>query len=134
MGRICLLGLLVASLLGACSSPPATVSPIPTSAGSFGPRPPASGPVLRTVDVSGTACAGIGVTDGTLHGNPQDPRVAWLDLGSNGTRDLVFPLGFTARFEPRLEILDAGGGVRFRDGDTITEGCVWGDSLLLGWP
>jgi hypothetical protein len=57
-----------------------------------------------------------------------------MDHGSYGKRGLVFPRGFTARFTPRLEIFDASGKVRFRDGDAITEGCVWGDDLLIGWP
>ena len=49
--------------------------------------------------------------------------------------DLVFPKGFTARFTPRLEILDANGQVRFREGSAITGGCVWGEfDLLIGWP
>ena len=97
--------------------------------------PSAATATIRTVDVSGTACAGIGINDGTLRGDRRDPRVAWLDHGSSGTMDLVFPTGFTARFTPRLEILDATGQVRFREGSAITGGCVWGEfDLLIGWP
>jgi hypothetical protein len=154
MARIGIFGLLIA-LVCACSAPSAgantapsataapllantapsaTAAPLPTTSAPVAVAPSASGPALRTVDVSGQACAGIGIVDGTLRGDPQDPRVAWLDHGPYGTRRLVFPQGFTARFTPRLEILDANGKVKFRDGDAITEGCDWGDDLLIGWP
>ena len=118
--------------------PPASVDhPGPsTSVPAIATTPPsAATATIRTVDVSGTACGGIGINDGTLRGDPHDPRVAWLDLGGSGTMDLVFPTGFTARFTPRLEILDANGQVRFRDGSAITGGCVWEEfDLLIGWP
>jgi hypothetical protein len=132
--------------LTACAGDAPSTSPLPTN-----PRPrlatatpplraPASGPALRTVDVSVApsgavaAYAGIGLEGATLRGDPHDWRVAWLDLGRNGTRRLVFPQGFTARFTPRLEVLDASGQVRFHDGDAIPGACVWGSDLLIGWP
>ena len=118
--------------------PPASVDhPGPsTSVPAVATNPPSvATATIRTVDVSGKVCGGIGFNDGTLRGDPHDPRVAWLDLGSSGTMDLVFPKGFTARFTPRLEILDANGQVRFREGSAITGGCVWGEfDLLIGWP
>ena len=83
--------------------PPASVDhPGPSTSVPAATNPPsAATATIRTVDVSGTACGGIGINDGTLRGDPHDPRVAWLDLGSSGTMDLVFPKGFTARFTPR---------------------------------
>ena len=116
--------------------PPASVDhPGPSTSVPATNPPSAATATIRTVDVSGTVCGGIGINDGTLRGDPHDPRVAWLDLGGPGTMDLVFPTGFTARFTPRLEILDANGQVRFRDGSAITGGCVWGEfDLLIGWP
>lgn len=93
-------------------------------------------PALHTVDVSGTACAGVGLLDATLHGSPSDPRVAWIHLQGFGDRQAVFPVGFTARFNPSLEVLDANGAVVFREGEKIDGACVSGDddSLLIGWP
>lgn len=91
-------------------------------------------PAIRTVDPSGGACAGVGIAGGTLRGDAHDPRVAWLDIQDVGTKGVLFPTGYTARFTPSLEVLDASGLVKFRAGDAITEGCVWGQDLLIGWP
>jgi hypothetical protein len=97
--------------------------------------PPPSAPI-RTFDTSGAfPCAGIGLIDATLQGDPDDPSVAWLAIKDHGTRGLIFPKGFTARFTPSLEILDATGQVKFRAGDTIDAACLWGQSdYLIGWP
>ena len=120
MVRMAALGLIVA-LAGACSAPPS-------------PAAPARG-TLRTEDVSGMVCAGVGFVDATLRGDPNYPGVAWFDEGQYGTSSVAFPKGFTARFAPRLEILDESGVVQFRDGDAIDGACVWGDDLyLIGWP
>jgi hypothetical protein len=71
--------------------------------------------------------------DETLAGAPSDPRLAWL-VGPGGKRlDVEWPPGFTARFDPALEILDAGGNVVLRAGDAITGGCT-GDPYLLVEP
>jgi hypothetical protein len=76
------------------------------------------------------ACDGIGL-DGVLAGDPTDPRVAWLAVTGGGRRELVFPLGFTARFSPDLEILNASGEVAFREGDHIGGGCL---TVVPGMP
>ena len=76
------------------------------------------------------ACAGVGL-DAVLHGDPYDPRVAWL-INNLGTRiDVIWPVGYRARFAPTLEVLDAAGLVVLREGDPVTGGCVTGDPLLL---
>ena len=81
------------------------------------------------------ACAGTGLISATLQGDANDPRVAWIEIKDHGTRGVLFPDSFTARFTPNLEILDASGQVRFRAGDAIDGGCVWGQAdLLIGWP
>ena len=42
----------------------------------------------------------------------------------DGTRtELVWPVGFSARFRPTLEILDDAGAVIAREGDLVTGGC-----------
>lgn len=114
-------------LIGGCSSPAPSPSPKPT--GVF---------ALPTVDTSSwDACAGIGILDAHLTGNPSDPRVAWLD-GGFGRKEIVVPLRFTARFEPELEILDQTGVVVAREGDIVDGGCVTGSGanspLLILWP
>ena len=73
-------------------------------------------------------CRGVGV-EATLHGNLSDPRITWL-TGSTGQRmDIVWPPGYSARFTPNLEVLDGNGNVVFREGSTVTGGCVTGPDL-----
>ena len=46
---------------------------------------------------------------GRLHGDSQDPQLVWL-VADSGTRiDILWPPGFSVRFEPRLELLDDAG-------------------------
>ena len=91
-------------------------------------------PALHTVDTDGTLCAGVGLVDATLRGSRSDPRVAWIELAGFGERDALFPKGFTARFTPDLEVLNAQGAVVLRAGDAIPGACVGYDALLIGWP
>ena len=78
------------------------------------------------------ACAGVG-TEAILAGDRTDPRVAWLV--SSGTRvDVVFPPGFTARFSPALEVLNASGAVVARAGDRIDGYCVTAGPPLVLFP
>jgi hypothetical protein len=74
--------------------------------------------------VAAVGCRGIGLS-GTLTGDPKDPRVAWL-VYDGQRRDVVFPSGYTARFDPQLEILDGSGQIVGRAGDQVTGGCVTG--------
>ena len=108
--------------------------PAPTAAP--GPTASASGPAraLKTIDVTGTSCNGVMLSGATLHGDPADPRVAWLDVAGVGARELVFPMGFVARFTPHLEILDATGSPVFQDGEDVASACVYPAGLLVGWP
>ncbi len=95
---------------------------------------PSPTPAIRTIDTTGQECAGVGLADATLHGSPTDPRVVWLEPGP-GDLSVVFPTGFTARFVPSLEVLNASGSVVLREGDRIEGACVGpGESLLIGWP
>jgi hypothetical protein len=100
---------------------------------------PPSAPI-RVIDTSPRpsglpfACAGVGLVDATLQGDPTDPRVAWIEMKEGGARDVVFPKGFTARFAPDLQVYDSNGQLRFRDGTSITGACVGGDGLLVGYP
>lgn len=104
------------ALLAGCAP-----SPSPTGTAAF---------TLPTVSSADGACAGIGLLNETLAGDPSDPRLAWL-VGPGGQRlDVEWPPGFTARFVPGLEILDPSGDVLYRAGDTIGGGCT-GDPYLL---
>lgn len=83
-------------------------------------------PTLPTLASDNGGCRGIGL-DATLAGSPADPRVAWLVVTRNGGRlEIVWPPGFSARFTPHLEVLDASGRTVFRAGDKIAGGCVAG--------
>jgi hypothetical protein len=90
---------------------------------------------LPTVRAGG--CRDVALPDATLTGDQGDPRVAWL-IQNAQRRDVVFPNGYTARFTPQLEILDASGRVVARAGDAVTGGCVTRSDaqgpLLILWP
>ena len=107
----------------ACASP--TPSPFRSATVSPGAPPAVKLPTLEWV----SACAGIGLVDAVLNGDPADPRVAWLDLGGHGRREIVFPPGYTARFAPSLEVLDDAGHVVARAEDRIAGGCVTGSGI-----
>ena len=68
-------------------------------------------------------CVGVGL-DAILHGDAADPRVTWMVDRSSGRRiDVVWPVGYGARFAPSLEVLDEAGMVIAREGDLIIGGC-----------
>ncbi len=71
---------------------------------------PTPSPALPTLASDVSICAGVG-TGATLAGSPTDPRVAWLVDPTGGRREIVWPPGFTARFDPDLAVLDASGKV-----------------------
>jgi hypothetical protein len=81
---------------------------------------------LPTLSSYNGACRGIGLLDATLVGDAGDPRVAWLEMRGDGRHEIVWPPGFSARFTPDLEVLDASGKVAFRAGDKISGGCTAG--------
>ena len=62
-------------------------------------------------------CVAIG-TEGTwrLRGSLDDPLVVWTQSGSK-RQDTHWPEGWVARFDPKLEVVDTRGRVRYRDGD-----------------
>ena len=62
--------------------------------------------------------------------------MTWIALTGGKEVQLVWPVGWSARFSPKLEVLDPRGSVRFRDGDPISEVCFQGptgapSSLLM---
>jgi hypothetical protein len=92
-------------------------------------------PSLPTLSEDIPPCAGVG-TEATLAGSRTDPRLAWMVDSQGGRHEIVWPRGFTARFDPDLAVLDASGKVVYRAGDKIDGGCVTGgeDSPLLILP
>jgi hypothetical protein len=84
-------------------------------------------PVLLALPTTrnATACRGIGF-DGVVRGDPADPRIVWVETEGHGTKRLVWPAGYVARFNPDLEVIDIGGQVILREGDRVSGGCVKG--------
>jgi hypothetical protein len=77
----------------------------------------------RFSDDDPRACAGVGL-DAILHGSASDARVAWaIDQTSGGRIDIIWPLGYSARFVPNLEVLDSHGAVVAHEGDLVTGTC-----------
>lgn len=97
----------VALLLVACTT--ATAVPLPTDARWKG------------------GCRGVG-TDLIIHGSATDPQVTWATRPDDGQRvEILWPVGYSARFVPQLEVLDATGKVIAHDGDWLTGGCGAGE-------
>lgn len=70
-----------------------------------------------------TLCAGGGfVGDVHLHGSLDDPRLAWM-IRYGKREELVWPVGYSARFTPALEVLDENGQVIATEGSFVPAGC-----------
>jgi hypothetical protein len=107
----------LALVVAACTS-------LPNAPGTMG---------LPTIDTRAfSGCRGV-ATEAVLAGDPGDSRVAWL-LEAGKRVDVVFPYGFSARFTPGLEVLNASGAVVARGGDRIEGGCVTDGPLLILFP
>ena len=85
----------------------------------------AIGPLPLPVTEFSNDCRGVGL-DATLTGSPNDARLTWLVTDREGRIELVWPRGYTARFAPKLEVINESGLVVFREGDAINGGCVKG--------
>lgn len=89
-------------------------------------------PALPTVPAAvSAACIGIGL-HATLHGDPRDPRVAWLAMDDGSRREVVWPAGYHARFATvgdvvALEVLDASGRLVIGEADVVDGVCVTSD-------
>src|SRR5215510_6300343 len=78
---------------------------------------------------AGGGC-GVGVgTDMVIHGSATDPRVRWATSPDTNERfEIVWPVGYSARFEPDLEVLNARGRVVAREGYRLIGWCRVGDT------
>jgi hypothetical protein len=110
------LALLVAPACGG-GQPSLTWSPLPT-------LPPGPAPT----------CAGAGVTEATVRGNPTLASPVWFEVASRNI-PTVWPFGYTARFVPDLEVVDSAGNVIAREGTVLTDVgvCVGQDEGVLVW-
>jgi hypothetical protein len=79
----------------------------------------------RLPDGTQVLCGGVGfVGKFIVHGSPTDQRLTWMTRPDGGREELVWPHGYTARFTPGLEVLDAHGRVVAREGSLATGGCT----------
>lgn len=119
----------LALALAAC-----TTQPAPTPQRALGPGEQWV-PVARWVDSSGRAeplCAGGGfVGEIRLRGSANDPRLVWMTWPDIGRIELAWPIGYSARFTPELELLDDSGRVVGREGTYVTGGCNIADSKVM---
>ena len=83
------------------------------------------GSPLPTLASWNGGCRGVGF-EATLNGSPSDPRITWITASGGQRHEIVWPPGYTARFTPNLEVLDANGNVVFREGSRVSGGCVTG--------
>ncbi len=87
---------------------------------SSGPRLP----LPASLDWDGGCAIGVG-RDATLHGSWTYSRVTWATDNWSGTRiEILWPIGYSARFDPTVEVLDASGNVVGREGDLIIGSCT----------
>ena len=129
---------------GGCSSvPPSPAASPSVSAIVFTPIPvvpaslePGSFRLPTNGAIGGGGCLGVDFAPGVLHGDPADKRTAWV-VTSGGRQEVFFPLGFTARFTPRLEVMNRSGRIVAQEGDAVDGGC-WtvddGPVLILSDP
>jgi hypothetical protein len=70
------------------------------------------------------ACGGVGYEgEFRLHGSSTDDRYVWMTFPDGSRHELAWPLGYSARFTPALELLDEDGKVVAREGSLIVGGC-----------
>lgn len=75
-------------------------------------------------------CLGVALNDAQIKGSASDPRLVWLEGGGERV-EVIWPPRYSARFVPKLEVLDERGRVVLRDGDMISGACAAGDSGQL---
>lgn len=68
-------------------------------------------------------CGGMALEDAVVHGQAEAVDPVWFERVKQPpvATQVRRPAGFTARFTPRLEIVDADGVIVAREGDTVTK-------------
>lgn len=134
---------IVALVLSACTTGGGAVSPQGTEAPPSTPPPaspsappaaspsdaPTTGTALRTFPLwEGADCDAIGVDNpviGRLEGDPEDPQEpVWLTRADGTRLSVVWPVGFSVRFEPEATLYDEQGRVVARAGESVELGQV----------
>jgi hypothetical protein len=88
----------------ASSPPPAPVVQLPTA----------------TQAAASGACPQAGMSGVTLRGDPTNTsRPVWVETWTGQPRTILWPYGFSARFNPALELLNEQGDVVAREGDVL---------------
>ena len=73
-------------------------------------------------------CAGGGFVGGYfLRGSSTDSRSAWMTFPDGSRHELAWPVGYSARFVPALEVLDDTAHVIAREGSPVGGGCLTQD-------
>ena len=117
---------LVVGCASAAAPPAATPSRTLGPGEQWVPAMPASDVLCNVPRVIGGAAL-------VLTGSPNDPRVVWmLRLGQQF--ELRWPVGYSARFNPKLALMDENDKVVGREGDVALGGCetspgVWSIEL-----
>ncbi len=106
---------LVAALLHGCSVSPGGVTTGPDGLRVFGWHGP---PVLCT------AAAAVNPVTGMLRGGQGEPEPVWLEDAAGRRLSVVWPAGFSVRFEPDAVLYDERGMAVVRDGGTVRLGQV----------
>jgi hypothetical protein len=90
------------------------------------PPNPQPGTISLPSDPTWRGSCNIGVgREAVLAGSASDPRVTWgIDQFTGARLDLLWPVGYTARFGPGLEVVDDRGVVVARAGDLIIGSCL----------
>jgi hypothetical protein len=73
-------------------------------------------------DSTGPRICDTALLQGTLTGDRDDPRIAWIVAAGGSRVDVSWPNGLSARFAPGLEIVTADGSVLIRGGDLVRLG------------
>lgn len=94
-------------------------------------------PPLHTIPYKDQAACRPVPLRGTLHGDPADPSVAWLELMDTGVRrEVVWPAGYRARFivigdDPVLKVYDSTDVFVIGASDVVASACATGDASIF---
>lgn len=67
----------------------------------------------------------------SLRGSPDDPRLVWMVWADGHRTDLAWPVGYSARFTPDLDVLDTAGQVVGRSRTLVSGGCETQDRGVM---
>jgi hypothetical protein len=78
-------------------------------------------------------CAGGGYVGRVeLHGSRSNPAVTWITFPDGDRRDVVWPEGYTARFEPNLIVFTERGLIVASEGSLASGGCPMPNGEMIG--